>query len=78
MFVGRITKSGYYYFLDENECNLIPCHSKAICTNIPGSFDCSCRNGFSGNGTFCQGTNMKLSPAELQWDFNICIIIKIH
>ena len=42
-------------FLDQNECNQRPCHSNATCTNVPGSFNCSCLDGFSGNGTFCQG-----------------------
>ena len=31
------------------------CHIYANCANTIGSFTCSCKPGFSGNGTFCQG-----------------------
>ena len=43
--------------LDINECTLGThnCHASATCTNIPGSFNCTCKIGYSGNGTFCQG-----------------------
>ena len=31
------------------------CHMNAECINMYGSFNCSCKTGFSGNGTHCQG-----------------------
>ena len=33
------------------------CHreTNATCTDIVGSFMCSCSEGFTGNGTFCTG-----------------------
>ena len=32
-------------FTDINECdNGVPCHQ--VCNNVPGSFGCSCNNGF--------------------------------
>ena len=40
---------------DNNECKLAPCHPNASCINFPGSFQCSCFVGFSGDGTFCEG-----------------------
>ncbi len=44
-----------YVFLDINECLNSPCHTNGMCTNIPGSFQCSCKVGFSGDGFFCGG-----------------------
>ena len=42
---------------DINECDLglDNCDENAACTNTDGSFTCECNDGFSGNGTVCQG-----------------------
>lgn len=44
--------------LDLNECstNRDNCHSNAICTNTPGSFTCSCKPDFTGDGVSCEKT----------------------
>ena len=46
-------------FSDVNECaeGADNCHreTNATCTDIFGSFMCSCSEGFTGNGTFCTG-----------------------
>ena len=42
-------------YLDINECNETPCHSNANCENVPGTFNCICRFGFTENGTNCVG-----------------------
>lgn len=34
---------------DINECSQNPCGANAICTDTPGSFVCSCQNGFAGD-----------------------------
>ena len=41
--------------LDINECNGTPCHFNANCQNVPGTFNCICRSGFTENGTNCVG-----------------------
>jgi len=31
------------------------CHINAACINSIGNFDCECKEGWSGNGTVCEG-----------------------
>jgi len=42
---------------DINECskNNGGCHVNADCTNTPGSFSCSCKSGYFGDGLRCKG-----------------------
>ena len=42
---------------DIKECfqTLSPCHQNANCTELSGTFNCSCSEGFEGNGTYCEG-----------------------
>ena len=35
---------------DINECTADPCAEYANCDNLEGSFSCTCKNGFFGNG----------------------------
>ena len=34
------------------------CHLNATCTNTNGSYNCSCNNGFQGNGFNCTGNEI--------------------
>ena len=46
-----------YIFLDLDECCVgTYCHDNATCTNVPGSYYCTCKTGFTGNNTHCEGT----------------------
>ena len=36
------------------------CDVNAECNNIQGSYNCSCKDGFHGNGTNCTGNYPKL------------------
>ena len=47
----------YCFFADRDECQLHghSCHGKASCTNIHGSYKCSCKAGYQGDGTVCTG-----------------------
>ena len=46
-----------YLFLsiDVDECGLEtkPCHQNAICKNLRGSHNCTCNEGYFGNGVNC-------------------------
>ena len=43
--------------IDINECELERdnCHIYATCSDIVGSFECTCNNGFEGDGVNCTG-----------------------
>lgn len=49
--------------VDINECldmTLNLCDGNATCTDTDGSFDCSCKVGFTGDGRMCTGMCMVL------------------
>ena len=43
----------FFIFTDIDECATNPCHADGTCTNIPGTFQCACNQGYSGNGLVC-------------------------
>ncbi len=52
-----------FMFIVFDPCDHDNCDSNALCTaNKDDSFNCTCNPGYSGNGTFCEGTYCKLSP----------------
>ena len=34
------------------------CHSDAVCSDNDGSFSCSCKTGFNGDGVTCEGKGL--------------------
>ncbi len=48
-----------FFSLDDNECEHdSACHVEATCSNTIGSFECSCMEGFEGDGMFnCTSKN---------------------
>jgi hypothetical protein len=48
---------GFVGCSDVDECLLTPCHSNATCDNVVGSFNCTCVDGYAGNGTHCDEVN---------------------
>ena len=48
--------NAHFAITDINECDdSASCHSDARCENTIGSFNCTCKEGFTGNGMECQG-----------------------
>ncbi|CAB4040547.1 neurogenic locus notch homolog 1-like, partial, partial [Paramuricea clavata] len=49
----------YEFKIHINECleNTHDCDKNTTCTNTEGSFNCSCKNGYRGNGTLCKDKN---------------------
>ena len=43
------------YSADIAECQAMPCDVNANCVNTPGSFTCTCKAGYSGDGFTCAG-----------------------
>ena len=41
--------------IDECSADPSPCDKNAECSNADGSYSCTCRTGFTGDGTICQG-----------------------
>ena len=66
-FLGIVTANldmcdcmGYAYcnlsiYTDINECqeNLHSCDINALCTNTEGGYNCTCNEGYSGEGFIC-------------------------
>ena len=46
--------------LDVDECKEQSCNENANCENIPGSYKCTCREGFHGDGKICTGDYAKI------------------
>ena len=46
------------FLLDLDECATAnhSCSTHAHCSNVIGSFQCTCNDGYSGDGKTCQGT----------------------
>ena len=54
--------SHFYLFSDEDECQdqKHNCDVNALCNNTFGSYNCTCVNGYSGDGVSCLGTYYSL------------------
>ena len=54
--VYRVIYSRLRLHLDVNECEAVsPCHANATCKNTDGSYNCTCNDGYVGDGFRCHG-----------------------
>ena len=54
LFLALLT-SIFWHFTDIDECASTPCDKNAACANTDGSFICTCKTGYSGDGFACEG-----------------------
>ena len=52
----------YVLTLDIDECSegSYKCHVNATCINIKGGYNCSCKEGYTGDGNNCTGMFLRL------------------
>ncbi|KAL4228481.1 hypothetical protein ACF0H5_011528 [Mactra antiquata] len=51
--------------VDINECLENPCDPNAVCVNFDGGFQCTCENGYFGNGEVCSATPSNCNDIKL-------------
>ena len=44
--------------IDECATGSAGCSADATCTNVAGSFTCTCNSGYEGDGQTCAGTSL--------------------
>ncbi len=56
------------YIIDIDECSTggSNCDANAECNNTPGSFTCTCNQGYSGDGVNCVG-KLSISIVTMLW-----------
>ena len=54
----------FFVYLDTNECTEgnHHCGVNAECSNTLGSYNCTCEDGYEGNGTNCTGQSEAKVP----------------
>ena len=52
---NNISTSLVYSDINECSADTSPCDENADCTNTDGSYSCTCKQGFTGNGAVCEG-----------------------
>jgi len=58
-------KSMSFADIDECELGIDNCHVNATCTDVIGSFVCTCNNGFEANGVNCTSKTLMCIHAKV-------------
>ena len=61
--------------LDIDECATNPCDVNAACLNTNGSYECSCRPGFEGDGETCTGNKHPLAFSKIFTDIRFLNLV---
>ena len=58
---NKVYLSFFLFVPDSDECNTNShgCHGNAVCQNTVGSYKCTCKAGYVGDGKKCNGKNSK-------------------
>ena len=65
--------------MDECSLGMNDCHVNATCNNTEGSYNCSCKNGFTGDGFTCKGEDSKQLYDNKGKQSNVSeMLIKLH
>ena len=67
----------YIASVDVNECEWRPC-TNGTCTNVPGSFKCSCAPGLQLNANTKTCTGKRQPKFKLNWIFNLIIFKNVQ
>ena len=53
--------ASFFQTSDIDECvdNSDSCHADAVCTNTKGAYNCTCNNGYEGDGFNCTGKDLR-------------------
>ena len=64
----------FFSYSEINECvrGLHKCSSDAFCNNTKGSYNCTCKHGFAGNGRECRGRHWIQSNYVMKNEAYIC------
>ena len=64
-------------FSDINECalDLTSCDSQAKCVNNDGSFTCTCKVGYTGDGVKCSGKHSANIYVFVHAELSFCVKI---
>ena len=54
--------------MDECSAEISPCDSNANCTNSDGSYSCTCKQGFTGDGRACEGNVLSSKDAKSHYN----------
>ena len=64
-FIGYFQFVHVIFISDIDECSLNKCHQNATCTNTKGSYNCTCKDGFVGDGKNCTGKTLTLNKLSI-------------
>ena len=65
---NQIYSNFYFNRLDIDECannSTNDCDTNANCTDTAGSYTCECQDGYTGNGTSCDGKYRFIADFEM-------------